>query len=626
MRLRDSVSARKTAAIAALMVLAVFVSTLPAQEMDDAYEILDNYFEASGGLERLKAERTQYFEGNISVAGMQGPIRVWAEKPDRSRAEVQIGPLNITEGDNGEVRWVLDTNGKLQVITRSDEVTLKRDEVDRRMAEYEYADRGSDVFSVALDGTEEVEGTECYVISISNTINIDRHFYYISIDGFRLEKSVALVGENSSDTYYGDYREVDGLVVAFYSREIQHATGQPQVVELTMYESNPAVDPGRFEPPEEGDKDYRFTSGDAAEDMPFRFIENHLFIPVFIDGIEHMWILDTGAGMSVIDKAFADNMGLEMEGNLKGRGAGGTVDVSFTELPPFELEGISFDAQKVAVIDMAELIRRLGVEMTGILGFDFLSRFVTKIDYANELISFYDPESFTYTGGGTRLDAHIEEGVFETAATLDGRHSGTWLFDIGAGTTHLDANYARREGYAGKNGVLKMGHGAGNEYQLKLIKAESMEFAGFALDEPDLSFSYGGTDTNFTADRLGMMGNSIFRNFIVYVDYANEQVILEKGDKFNQPWPEDHSGLSVGWTVGHGGVEVMYVSPGTPAERAGFEKGDILKSVDGRVIEPEDGPLAVRRQLREAPGTDYEIVVDRAGSEKKMRLKLADLF
>jgi hypothetical protein len=251
---------------------------------------------------------------------------------------------------------------------------------------------------------------------------------------------------------------------------------------------------------------------------------------------------------------------------------------------------------------------------------------VTKIDYAYELISFYDPESFTYTGGGTRLDAHIEEGVFETAATLDGRHSGTWLFDVGAGTTHLDGNYARREGYAGKNGVLRMGHGAGNEYQLKIVKGESMEFAGFALDEPDLSFSYGGTDTTFTADRLGIMGNSIFRNFIVYVDYANEQVILERGDRFNQPWPEDHSGLNVGWTVDHGGVEVIYVSPGTPAERAGFEKGDILKSVNGAVIEPEDGPLAVRKQLREAPGTTCEIVVDRAGSERELRLTLADLY
>ncbi len=398
------------------------------------------------------------------------------------------------------------------------------------------------------------------------------------------------------------------------------------MVELARYESNPLVDSSLFDPPEEGGKDYRFTDGNAAEDVPFRFIENHLYVPVVTDGIEHLWILDTGAGMSVISRAFADGLGLKTEGNLKGLGAGGTVDVGFAELPPFEVEGISFDSQKVAVIDMSELTRRLGIEIAGILGYDFLSRFVTKIDYANELVSFYDPESFTYTGRGTRLDAHIKESVFETSATLDGKHSGTWLFDIGAGMTHLDANYARREGYPEKSGALRMGHGAGNEYQLKVVRAESMELAGFELDRPGVSFAYGGTDTVFTADKLGILGNSVFRNFIVFVDYANEEVTLEKGEKFNQPWPEDRSGLNVGWTVDRGGVEVLYVSPDTPAERAGFEKGDILKSIDGAGIAPGDGVLVVREQFSAPPGTKYEIAVDRAGSEKKMGLTLADLY
>ncbi|MFC1800035.1 hypothetical protein ACFL2Z_03885, partial [Candidatus Eisenbacteria bacterium] len=68
-----------------------------------------------------------------------------------------------------------------------------------------------------------------------------------------------------------------------------------------------------------------------------------------------------------------------------------------------------------------------GIDVPGILGYDFLSRFVTKVDYANELVSFYDPDSFTYTGNGQELDVHIKDSVFETSATLDGEHSGTWL-------------------------------------------------------------------------------------------------------------------------------------------------------------------------------------------------------
>ena len=171
-----------------------------------------------------------------------------------------------------------------------------------------------------------------------------------------------------------------------------------------------------------------------------------------------------------------------------------------------------------------------------------------------------------------------------------------------------------------------MGHGAGNEYQLKSVKGQTLDFAGFSLDEPPISFAYGGTDTAFTADRIGVLGNTLFRNFIVYVDYANERVILEKGERFNQPWPEDGSGLSIAWTHERDGVEVVYVSPDTPAEEAGFEKGDVLRSVNGEPVTPGNGVITVRELLREKPGTTHEIRVERAGGEKAISLTLRELY
>lgn len=616
----------KAVAFSALMIAALLVRAVPGQGLTDPYEILNRHFEAAGGLDNLKAERTQYFEGDIALAGMQGSIKAWTQKPDRMRAEISLGPLNIKQGDNGEIRWVLDSNGKLQVTTKSDEIALRRRDVKRRMARYEYAEPTSDIFSLSFEGTEEVEGTDCYVIKVTNSINDDQHIYYISVDGFRLKKKYAFEGEDSADTYYDDYRRVDGIMVAFYVKEVPDNTGQPQEITVTQYESNPDIDPALFEAPEEAGKDFEFTAGNASENIPFRFIGNHLFIPVSVGGVERMWIIDTGAAMSVIDKAFADEMGLDMQGNLKGVGAGGTVDVSFAVLPPYELKGIRFKEQNVAVIDMSELIRRLGIDVVGILGFDFLSRFVTRIDYANELVSFYDPESFEYAGDGIALDVHVDESVFRSSATLDAEHSGTWLCDIGAGTTHLDGRYALREGYASKHGVLRMAHGAANEYQIKMVKSETLEFAGFTLYEPLISFAYGGTDTVFTADRIGILGNTVFRNFILYVDYAGERMVLEKSEKFDQTWPEDHSGLSIAWTVDRDGVEVIYVSPDTPAERAGFEKGDILKSINGLSIEPSDGVLSVRDLLAQKPGTTHEIVIERAGHQKTISLALADLY
>jgi hypothetical protein len=603
-----------------------FAGALAGPALTDPYEILDRYFEASGGLERLRGERTAYSEGTLAVGGMEGTIKVWTAKPDRSRAEIQVGPISITEGDNGELSWVLDTNGKLQTITKSDEITLKRKEVERRVAEYEYADPGSDVFTVTLEGTEKVGEKDCYLVKVANSINSDHYTYFVGIDDFRLWKAIAIKGEKSSETFHDDYREVAGIQVAFHTKEVPYQTGQPLEVALTVYESNPDVPPGIFDPPEVAGKDYEFMAGNAAEDIPFKFIGNHLYIPVKVNGTERMWILDTGAGMSVIDKAFAQEMALELEGNLTGRGAGGTVEASFTVLPPYELKGIGFGQQTVAVIDMGELIRRLGIDIAGILGYDFLSRFITKVDYANELVSFYEPEAFRYAGDGHVIDAHIKESVFEVSATLDGEHSGTWLFDLGAGMTHLDGIYALREGYTKRDGVLRMGHGAGNEFQLKAVEGERIQFAGFTVDEPEISFAYGGTDTVFTADKIGILGNSLFRNFILYVDYGNERVIVEEGDKFNQPWPRDNSGLNIAWTVDRDGVEVMYVSPDTPGQQAGFQEGDILRSVNGVGIEDAGGIIGVRELLEAKAGTRHEIVVEREGRERMLELELADLY
>lgn len=610
---------------AAVLVVTI-TAAVSAQGISDPYEILKRYFQAAGGLERLLAERTSYSEATLSLGGMEGSLKVWMRKPSQSRVEIALGPLNIIQGDNGEHAWVLDQNGKLQVITNPDDAIVKRRQVRRLIEEYAFAKPGSDIFKVSLEGIEQVEGKNCYVIKITNKINVDSYTYYINTQTFVMEKTAFAEDVESRDVFYGDYREIEGLLVPFWTKEISHQTGQTQEMRITRYVSNPKIVLALFEPPKQQDtKDFQFVNGDHAENIPFKFIGNHLYIPVTVSGKERLWVLDTGAGMTVLNKAFAEELGLELEGEMKGKDAGGVVVASFTTLPSYSIKGIQFKDQKVAVIDMHELIRRLGLDVVGILGFDFLSRFVTKVDFAHELVSFYDPEKFEYAGDGHVLEIHIYNSLFSVQATLDGTHAGSWTFDLGAGTTFLDGRYALREGYAKKDGVVHMGHGAGNEFQVKDIRCDSIHFAGFTVYEPEISFSYGGTDTNFTADQIGVLGNSLFRNFVLYCDYAGERLIIERGDKFNHPWPVDNSGLQIAWSYNRE-VEVSYVSPDTPAEKAGFVKGDLIRSVNGIKLDLFDGVVAIRKLLEADPGTTYEFIVARAGENKKLTLKLTKLL
>jgi len=616
---------RRIVLITILVIPGLCLSVVGQVGISDPYEVLSRHFDATGGLEQLKAEQSAYFEGSLSVGGMEGTVKQWTSMPHRSRSEIDVGPFNMIQGDNGEYRWILDTNGKLQKTTVLDEATRKRREVRQLIAEYAHVDPESGVFSVTLEGMEKVEGRDCYVVKVANRINVDFRLMYINAETFLAEKIVFSEDEESRDALFGDYRQVDGLVIPFLRKETDHRTGQSAEITITAYVSNPEIDPAMFEPPQEVEKDYRFLSGDRVEDIPFRFVEGHLYIPVVAGGKERLWILDTGAGMSVLTRTLATELGLQLEGEVKGQGAGGTVEASFATLPPYHIQGIDFEEQTVAVIDMSELVRRLGVDIGGILGYDFLSRFVTKVDYARELVSFYDPETFVYDGDGQQLPIHIDQGSFEVTATLDGDHEGTWLFDLGAGSTHLDGAYAIREGYKDKQGVLGMGHGAGNEFHLKSVIGDSLEFAGFTVNDPKVSFVFEGVDTTYISDRIGTLGNTLFRNLVLYCDYAHERVIVERGEKFNQPWPEGRSGLQLMWSYDHD-VEVSYVSPGTPAEKAGFVRGDLLKVINDVDIESFDGLIAVRKLFTAEPGTTYSCVVDRAGEEKKLTLTLAELY
>jgi hypothetical protein len=610
-------------AVATCLVILAAALPVRAQEMTDPYDILAAHYEAIGGLERLEAESTRYFEATLSLFGLEGQVREWQAKPIRRRQEVDLGMIKQTTGDNGEFAWSVDSNGKL--LIQKDEHTLSKREVDMRMADFEHIDRESPDFHLTYEGVEDVGGRSCYVVRMTNAFNDDVQTYYVGTDDFRMYKTVDKEADHEAHTLFSDFRQVDGMTVAFRQDIELLPLGQKQTAVITRYESNPEVDEALFEPPGSGPRDYRFTEGLAAENVPFDYIADHLFIDVTINCDKRTWIIDTGASVSVIDSDYAAELGLETSGNMKGYGAGTTVEATFAELPPFSVDGIEFDAQKVAVIGIRELLRRAGLEVVGILGYDFLSRFVVKIDYANELLSFYDPATFEYRGSGTVVDRPMKDRFFVVPITVDGIYSGDWTLDIGAGGTGFFFPYAQAHGLLERKGVDGIAGGAGGYHPNRTIEFNTLEIAGYTLERPLISVPLQMGGAFGSKEGTGNLGNSILRHFVVYLDYERQQVILEKGADFEKIFPEDKSGLAL-IENDDGEIEVLYISPRTPAERAGFAEGDIVKSVNGIPVGLLDGVLALRELLRADEGTEYRFEVDRAGSIRHIKLKLRNLF
>ncbi|UCB53500.1 MAG: aspartyl protease family protein [Candidatus Zixiibacteriota bacterium] len=614
------------------MTFVLLVSCLTAglvqADLSDPFEILERHYQAIGGVDKVEALKTRHLEGTVVIegTGFQGAFEEWGERPIKSRQEIDLTVFKITEGDNGEHSWRVDQNGRLQI--RQDERSLKERQVKLLLAQFDHLNRKSPNFELSFEGVEKVGDVECYAVKMTNTINEDVTTSYYDKSSFYLLKAVAKKPDSEMHSLFSDYRWVDGVLIAFREETTEYPTQMKQIMEVADIETNVPIDPSIFEPPGEQAADFKFLNGFSAENVPFRFIEDHLFLEVELGGKKTLWVLDSGAGATVVETRFAEALGLEPMGTLKGKGAGSVVDVSFTKLPAFSLPGIEFGEQKVAMIDLHWLFSEwLGLDVAGILGFDFLSRMVTRIDYANELISFYHPDHFEYKGAGVVLDAPVSQSnSFHLPLTVDGKYRGMWNLDTGAGGMWFHYPFAEKHGLLDRPGVYGMGAGAGGSGTHLRVKFKTMEFAGMTIGNPIFSIPLGKGEGAFANEALtGNIGNSLLRHFVIYLDYKHGQVIVERGDMFGHAFPRDNSGLQIKKRADDE-LEVMFVAEGTPAFEAGFKEGDVIRSVNGIDSQYLGGLVSVREMLRDKPGTKYKIEVVREDGSRELKLALRDLY
>ena len=615
----------RRSALAGLLVLFAFTACQAAQTgLTDAHEILRRHYEAVGGLDRLEAETTRYLEGTLSVAGLSGVMRHWSERPGRHRTEIDLGVFRQTTGDNGEVAWELDANGKLRI--ERDEIALRMRGIYVEIERFEHLDPDSDVFEVTFEGTEEQNGVDCYIVKIANSLDDGYRLMYIDATSFLELRTSDIRHKQESHTTHSDFRDVGGILRPFRDETEHLPTGQTQVIEISVHETGGDIDLSLFDPPTEGADDFEFTGGGTSVDVPFEFIERHIFIPVTIGCSERLWVLDTGASSSVIDSDYAADLGIATSGEIIGTGVGSTVECSFVTLPTLTVPGVEFAEQQAVAVAISGLFRRTSdMEIGGILGYDFLSRFVSRVDIANEMLTLYLPESFEYDGAGEILDAPLSDNIFAVPALVDGEYGGRWTLDLGAGGTAFLYPYAKENGLLDRPGITSVGFGAGGRIDKRTSRHETIEIGGITLERPlisrpaaDVVGAFGG------ADHSGNMGNTVFRHLVLYLDYERQQVIVERGDDVASAFPEDRSGFAL-WRPELKDIRVLHVTDGTPAADAGVREGDVLVSINGITTRHLD-LTSLRELMRAEVGTVYSLGIRRDGGLREAAIELRDIL
>ncbi len=593
-------------------------------------KILSRWAQALGGLEKLKQIKNVYTRSAIETGGLSGTVEEWQTAQGQHKQRLDLGGVyKIVTVFDGEKGWILDQNGKVQELAGTElanEVTAA------------YLGSFSHFISGRMPGRVEHLGEdEAHHILILRLLPDGGRpvTVYLSKEAGLPVKQEHPQAERTRTVYLSDWRDVDGIKIPF---QIRQTTGDPKydvVVIIQEVRFNIPLDASAFEKPKEAAKDFRFASGQSALGIPFELNSNHIYLQARVKNYEPLWfILDTGAAASVIDVERAKALGLELAGKLEGRGAGErSVDVAFAKGASFRLPGVELFDQTIAAVSLDSLEPYEGRAIDGILGYDFLSRFVVEIDYANKLINLYDPQSYAYVGPGDSLPITIEESVPHVRARIvqSGRDSmeGKFTVDTGSrGALHLTKPFAETHKLlesVQKTIQAPFGAGVGGETKQLIGRVKTLKLGRFAIENPVAGFSQDVKGSLASPDYAGLIGGEILRRFKVIFDYSRKQMILEPNAHLSEPYEYDMSGA---FLIAEGPdfkpFKVHRIIEDSPASEAGLREGDVIAAIDGRPA--TEFTLEQLRQMFKQEGREVLLNIQRAEEFLEVRLKLRRLI
>src|SRR6267378_3202387 len=118
-----------------------------------------------------------------------------------------------------------------------------------------------------------------------------------------------------------------------------------------------------------------------------------ILVPVHVnDRGPFDFILDTGAGTSLLASDLAKELELKTISSKEGQSAGGKVSVSLSKVDSLAAGKAKLGDVDVGIVDLSHIGKTIGARIDGDLGYNFLKHFRVTIDYRDCEIRFDDPK------------------------------------------------------------------------------------------------------------------------------------------------------------------------------------------------------------------------------------------
>jgi hypothetical protein len=338
------------------------------------------------------------------------------------------------------------------------------------------------------------------------------------------------------------------------------------------------------------------------------------------------FILDTGSAGISLDTSTCLRLGIPLTPSDKiVRGVGGSKKVSFALNHTLQLPGLEVDSLNFHINDYELISQVYGLQIDGIMGYSILSRYTVQVDYDNETIGIYTKGSFNYPKGGMLMRPSLTLIPIISADLRNGKAqvNNRYYFDTGAGMCLLLSKQfvadstilssRRRQ----KKVIQTEAQGLGGKMTMDITTIQEFKVGNFSFrNVPVYLFD---DISNITAYPFlgGMVGNDLLRRFNLFINYSKKEIYMMPNSHYRDPFDYSYTGLIIYLIDGH--VEITDIIKGSPAEKAGFKKGDKIIAINNNI----SANLQLYRDLLKNIGTRPMLLIMRDNELllKKIQIK-----